>query len=60
MDLVQQAAGIEKVSDLASRDPRELTATLARVAAARRERAPRPEYVRVWVRAATPDGRPRR
>ncbi len=55
-----QAAGIEKVSDLASRDPRELTETLSRVAAARREKAPRPEYVRVWVRAASSDGRPRR
>jgi hypothetical protein len=55
-----EAAGIEKVSDLASRDPAELTALLSRIAAARRETAPRPEYVRVWVRAARVDGRPRR
>jgi Domain of unknown function (DUF4332) len=55
-----EAAGVEKVSDLASSDPAELTALLSRVAAARREPAPRPEYVRVWVRAARVDGRPRR
>jgi uncharacterized protein DUF4332 len=55
-----EAAGVEKVSDLASRDPHELTAVLSRIAAARRERPPRPEYVRVWVRAARLDGRPRR
>ena len=55
-----QAAGVEKVSDLAARDPAELVARLDRIAAARRERAPRPEYVRVWVRAAGLDGRPRR
>jgi hypothetical protein len=55
-----EAAGVERVSDLAARDPAELTARLDRLAAARRERAPRPEYVRVWVRAARLDGRPRR
>jgi predicted RecB family nuclease len=55
-----EAAGVVKVSDLASRDPAELTALLSRVAAARRETAPRPEYVRVWVRAARVDGQPRR
>jgi hypothetical protein len=55
-----EAAGVEKVSDLASRDPADLTLRLARIAAARREPAPRPEYVRVWVRAAKLDGRPRR
>lgn len=55
-----EAAGVEKVADLASRDPAELTASLSRIAAARREPAPRPEYVRVWVRAAKLDGRPRR
>ena len=55
-----EAAGVERVSDLATRDPRELTAALSRIAAARRERPPRLEYVRVWVRAARLDGRPRR
>jgi hypothetical protein len=55
-----EAAGVEKISDLASRDPRELTAQLSRIAASRRERPPRPEYVRVWVRAARLDGRPQR
>jgi predicted RecB family nuclease len=55
-----EAAGIRKVSELASADPEELTARLSRVAASRRETAPRPEYVRVWVRAARLDGRPRR
>ena len=56
----RMAAGVEKVSDLASRDPEELSERLSRIAAAQRERAPRPEYVRVWVRAAKLDGRPRR
>ena len=55
-----EAVGVEKVSDLASRDPADLTLRLARIASARREPAPRPEYVRVWVRAAKLDGRPRR
>lgn len=55
-----EAAGVEKVSDLASRDPEELSERLSRIAEAQRGRAPRPEYVRVWVRAAKLDGRPRR
>jgi hypothetical protein len=55
-----EAAGIRTVADLARADAGELTARLARVAADRGETAPRPEYVRVWVRAAPPDGRPRR
>jgi hypothetical protein len=55
-----EAAGVEKVSDLASCDPGELSRRLSEIAAARRETAPRPEYVRVWVRAARLDGRPRR
>ena len=55
-----EAAGVERVSDLASCDPGELTGRLSRIAAARREAAPRPEYVRVWVRAARLDGQPRR
>ncbi len=55
-----EAAGVRSVADLASADPRELTARISRVAAARGEPPPRPEYVRVWVRAARLDGRPRR
>jgi hypothetical protein len=55
-----QAAGIPGVADLAGANADELTARLARVAAERGEAAPRPEYVRVWIRAARPDGRPRR
>jgi hypothetical protein len=55
-----EAAGIRTVSDLASADADELTSRLGRVAAGRGEEAPRPEYVRVWVRAARLDGRPRR
>ena len=55
-----EAAGVEKVSDLASCDPGELSGRLSEIAAARRETAPRPEYVRVWIRAARLDGRPRR
>jgi len=55
-----QAAGIRTVAHLASADADELTARLAHVAAARGETAPRPEYVRVWIRAARPNGRPRR
>jgi hypothetical protein len=55
-----RASGIRGVADLASADPAELTARLSRVAASRGEAPPRPEYVRVWIRAARPDGRPRR
>ncbi len=55
-----EAAGIRSVADLASSDPDELTARLSRIAAQRGETPPRPEYVRVWVRAARTDGRPRR
>lgn len=55
-----EAAGVEKVSDLASCDPGELSGRLSEIAAARRETAPRPEYVRVWIRAARLDGQPRR
>lgn len=55
-----EAAGIRTVADLARSDAGELTAGLARVAADRGETAPRPEWVRVWVRAAAPDGRPQR
>lgn len=55
-----RAAGIHTVADLASADSTELTARLARVASTRGEEAPRAEYVRVWIRAASADGRPRR
>jgi uncharacterized protein DUF4332 len=55
-----EAAGIHGVADLASIDAGELTVRLARTAADRGEVPPRPEYVRVWIRAARPDGRPRR
>ncbi|HSD71216.1 MAG TPA: DUF4332 domain-containing protein, partial [Thermoanaerobaculia bacterium] len=55
-----RAVGIRTVADLASADSTELTARLARVASTRGEEAPRPEYVRVWIRAASADGRPRR
>jgi Domain of unknown function (DUF4332) len=55
-----EAAGIRTVADLASADPDRLTGRLEGIAAARGETAPRPEYVRVWIRAAGADGRPRR
>jgi Domain of unknown function (DUF4332) len=55
-----EATGIRSVADLASADTNELTARLSRAAADRGEAPPRPEYVRVWVRAARADGRPRR
>jgi hypothetical protein len=55
-----EAAGIETVSDLARANPEVLAARLASIAAARGETPPRPEWVQVWVRAARPDGRPRR
>jgi hypothetical protein len=55
-----EAAGISTVADLARADPDELTQRLSRVAADRGEEPPRPDYVRVWIRAAGEDGRPRR
>jgi hypothetical protein len=55
-----RAGGIHTVADLASADSTELTARLARVASKRGVLAPRAEYVRVWIRAASADGRPRR
>ena len=58
--LLLEAAGVRSVAALASSDPDRLTARLARVAAERGEPPPRPEYVRVWIRAASADGRPRR
>jgi hypothetical protein len=55
-----EAAGVRTVADLASADADELTARLVRVARGRGETPPRSEWVRVWVRAARSDGRPRR
>lgn len=55
-----EAAGVRSVADLAASDPAALTVRLSRIAAERGEAPPRPEYVRVWVRAASPDGGPRR
>jgi hypothetical protein len=55
-----EAAGVRSVADLAASDSDALTARLRRIAAERGETPPRPEYVRVWIRAASPDGRPRR
>ena len=55
-----EAAGVRSVADLAASDSDALTARLLRIAAERGETPPRPEYVRVWIRAASPDGRPRR
>jgi hypothetical protein len=55
-----EAAGIRSVADLASVDADQLAARLSRAAGDRGREPPRPEYVRVWVRAAGADGRPRR
>jgi uncharacterized protein DUF4332 len=52
--------GVESVADLASADAGDLTRRLARAAADRGETPPRAESVRVWIRAARLDGRPRR
>ncbi len=54
------AAGVESPAALSGADPETLTLRLREVASARREPPPSPEHVRVWVRAARPDGRPRR
>jgi hypothetical protein len=55
-----QAAGIRSVADLRQAHPPALSLLLRRLAAARGDPAPRLEHVRVWVRAARADGRPRR
>jgi hypothetical protein len=55
-----EAAGIQTVGDLVGVDAGQLTARISRIAPERGEAPPRPEYVRVWVRAASADGRPRR
>jgi Domain of unknown function (DUF4332) len=55
-----EEAGIDSVADLRSAHPPALTLLLRRLAAKRGTEAPRLEHVRVWVRAARADGRPRR
>jgi len=55
-----EEAGIDSVDDLRSAHPPALALLLRRLARARGEPAPRLEHVRVWVRAARADGRPRR
>jgi hypothetical protein len=55
-----EAVGIRTVGDLAGVDAGQLTARLSLAAAERGEGPLRPEYVRVWIRAAGADGRPRR
>jgi hypothetical protein len=55
-----QAAGIRSVADLRQAHPPALFLLLRRLAAVRGDPAPRLEHIRVWVRAATLDGRPRR
>ena len=55
-----EEAGIDSVADLRAAHPPALHLLLRRLAAARGEPAPRLEHVRVWVRAARADGRPRR
>jgi hypothetical protein len=55
-----EEAGIDNVADLRAAHPPALHLLLRRLAASRGERAPRLEHVRVWVRAAGADGRPRR
>jgi hypothetical protein len=55
-----EAAGVRAVADLASADADELIARLSRIAADSGQTPPRPEWVRVWIRAARLDGRPRR
>lgn len=55
-----EQAGIRTVADLVAAHPPALSLRLQRLARAQGERPPRLEHVRVWVRAARPDGRPRR
>ena len=55
-----EEAGIDDVADLRAAHPPALALLLRRLAAARGVPAPRLEHVRVWVRAARADGRPRR
>jgi len=53
-------AGIVTVADLRRAHAPALSLLLRRLAAARGEPAPQLAHVRVWIRAATADGRPRR
>jgi uncharacterized protein DUF4332 len=55
-----EEAGIASVADLRAAHPPALALLLRRLATSRGEPAPRLEHVRVWVRAARADGRPRR
>jgi hypothetical protein len=55
-----EATGIQTVGDLVGVDAGQLTARISRIAPERGEAPLRLEYVRVWVRAASADGRPRR
>ena len=55
-----EEAGIDSVADLRAAHPPALALLLGRLATARGVPPPRLEHVRVWVRAARPDGRPRR
>lgn len=55
-----EEAGINSVADLRAAHPPALALLLRRLAASKGEPAPRLEHVRVWVRAARADGRPRR
>jgi hypothetical protein len=55
-----EQAGIRTVADLVSAHPPALSLRLQRLAKAQGDRPPRLEHVRVWVRAARLDGRPRR
>ncbi len=55
-----EEAGIDGVDDLRAAHPPALALLLRRLAASRGVPAPRLEHVRVWVRAARADGRPRR
>jgi hypothetical protein len=55
-----EEAGIRTVADLVGAHPPALSLRLLRLAQAKGEPAPRLEHVRVWIRAAGADGRPRR
>ena len=55
-----EEAGIDGVEDLRAAHPPALALLLSRLAASRGVPAPRLEHVRVWVRAARADGKPRR
>jgi hypothetical protein len=54
------AAGVDGVADLGRADPDVLHRRLVELAGRGEGPAPRPELVRLWIRAADPGGRPRR